>query len=158
MYMYKKILPVNRIEKQKISFQHLNYPANQSHGPKQADVCIYWQVHRRLQSSQSLWQCIPVGHVSKMWQTWSFCCRELRTLSTICTELACLNWLNFVCGLALYSIVWLTVCCSTHMHTQPFNGLWSRTTRVGRYQKKHPLTHILIIGHPLSTCSIYYDP
>ena len=26
-------------------------------------------------------------------------------------------------------------------HTQPFNGLWSRTTRVGRYQKKYPPTH-----------------
>jgi len=26
-------------------------------------------------------------------------------------------------------------------HTQPFNGRWSRTTRVGRYQKKHPPTH-----------------
>ena len=24
----------------------------------------------------------------------------------------------------------------THTHTQPFNGLWSGTTRVGRYQKK----------------------
>ena len=24
---------------------------------------------------------------------------------------------------------------------QPFNGLWSRTTRVGRYQKKHSPTH-----------------
>ena len=24
----------------------------------------------------------------------------------------------------------------THTHTQPFNGLWSATTRVGRYQKK----------------------
>ena len=26
-------------------------------------------------------------------------------------------------------------------HTQPFNGLWSGTTRVGRYQKKHSPTH-----------------
>jgi len=24
---------------------------------------------------------------------------------------------------------------------RPFNGLWSGTTRVGRYQKKHPPTH-----------------
>ena len=48
----------------------------------------------------------------------------------------------------------------THTHTQPFNGPWSGTTRVGRYQKKntHPLIPILIIGHPLSTSSIYYDP
>ena len=29
----------------------------------------------------------------------------------------------------------------THIHTQPFNGLWSGTTRVGRYQKKHSPTH-----------------
>ena len=28
-----------------------------------------------------------------------------------------------------------------YTHTQPFNGLWSRTTRVGRYQKKHSPTH-----------------
>ena len=47
----------------------------------------------------------------------------------------------------------------THAHnTQPFNGLWSGKTRVGRYQKKHhPLTPILIIGHPLSSSSIYSD-
>ena len=32
----------------------------------------------------------------------------------------------------------------THTHTQPFNGLWSGTTRVGRYQKKHSPTH----AHP----------
>ena len=30
---------------------------------------------------------------------------------------------------------------TTHTHTQPFNGLWSGTTRVGRYQKKHSPTH-----------------
>jgi len=32
----------------------------------------------------------------------------------------------------------------THTHTQPFNGSWFRTTRVGRYQKKHSPTH----SHP----------
>ena len=31
-----------------------------------------------------------------------------------------------------------------HTHTQPFNGLWSGTTRVGQYQKKHSPTH----AHP----------
>jgi len=30
---------------------------------------------------------------------------------------------------------------NTHTHTQPFNGPWSGTTRVGRYQKKHSPTH-----------------
>ena len=49
-----------------------------------------------------------------------------------------------------------------HTHTQPFNGHWSGTTRLRRYQKKHssthPLTPILVIGHPLSASSIYYDP
>ena len=44
------------------------------------------------------------------------------------------------------------------MHTHPFNGSLSRTTRVGRYQNIHPLTPILITRHPLSTSSIYYDP
>ena len=29
----------------------------------------------------------------------------------------------------------------THTHTQPFNGLLSGTTRVGRYQKKYSPTH-----------------
>ena len=48
---------------------------------------------------------------------------------------------------------------ATHTHTQPFNGLWSGTTRVGRYQKKHSPTHtILIIGHPLSSSSICNGP
>ena len=37
---------------------------------------------------------------------------------------------------------------NTHTHTQPFNGLWSGTTQVGWYQKKHPLTPILITGTP----------
>ena len=32
----------------------------------------------------------------------------------------------------------------THTHTQPFNGLRPRTTRVGRYQKKHSPIH----AHP----------
>ena len=48
----------------------------------------------------------------------------------------------------------------THTHTQPFNGLWSGTTRVGRYQKKHSPIHtppILITGRPLSSSSIYND-
>ena len=30
---------------------------------------------------------------------------------------------------------------ATDTHTQPFNGPWSGTTRVGRYQKKHSPTH-----------------
>ena len=46
-----------------------------------------------------------------------------------------------------------------HTHTQPFTGLLSGTTRVGQYQKKHSPTHThLIIGHPLSSSSIYNDP
>ena len=36
---------------------------------------------------------------------------------------------------------WLENSTNTHTHTQPFNGLWSGTTRVGRYQKKHSPTH-----------------
>jgi len=30
----------------------------------------------------------------------------------------------------------------SHIPTLPFNGRWSGTTRVGRYQKKHSPTHI----------------
>ena len=39
----------------------------------------------------------------------------------------------------------------THTHTQPFNSRWSRTTRVGRYQKK--LTH----SHPSWSSDILYQ-
>ena len=28
-----------------------------------------------------------------------------------------------------------------YTHTQPFKGLWSGTTQVGQYQKKHSPTH-----------------
>ena len=44
-----------------------------------------------------------------------------------------------------------------HTRTQPFNGLWSGTTRVGRYQKKHsptqpsPLSDILYQLPPFTT-------
>jgi len=39
--------------------------------------------------------------------------------------------------------IWTCFChwINTHARTQPFNGLWSGTTRVGRYQKKHSPTH-----------------
>ena len=40
----------------------------------------------------------------------------------------------------------LSSCCLCNflsfLRTQPFNGLWSGTTRVGRYQKKHSPTHV----------------
>jgi len=41
----------------------------------------------------------------------------------------------------------------THTHTQPFNGSWSGTTRVGRYQKKHSptLTHPIHQRPPFTT-------
>ena len=41
--------------------------------------------------------------------------------------------------------------CTTHAHTQPFNGSWSGTTRVGWYQKK--LTH----SHPSWSSDILYQ-
>ena len=51
-----------------------------------------------------------------------------------------------------------------HMHTHThnhFTALWilSGTTWVSQYQKNiHPLTPIMVINHPLSASSIYYDP
>jgi len=45
-----------------------------------------------------------------------------------------------------------------NIHAQPFNGPLSKTTRAGTRRNIHPLTPILIIGHLLSTSSIYYDP
>ena len=50
--------------------------------------------------------------------------------------------------------------CIEHMHThiQPFNGLWSLTQGAGTRRNIHPLTPLLLIRHPLSTSSIYYDP
>ena len=53
-----------------------------------------------------------------------------------------------------------TINTHKHTHIQPFKGPLSKTTRVGRYKKKHSPTHT----HPdhqtsnLSTSSIYYDP
>ena len=35
----------------------------------------------------------------------------------------------------------ITTGSAGNRHTQPFNGLWSGTTRVGQYQKKHSPTH-----------------
>ena len=32
-------------------------------------------------------------------------------------------------------------------HTQPFNGLWSGTTRAGQYQKKHSPTHTHLMAN-----------
>ena len=46
-------------------------------------------------------------------------------------------------------------------HTQLFNGPLSGITWVGQYRKKHSPTHtqsILIIKHPLSSSSVYYNP
>ena len=39
------------------------------------------------------------------------------------------------------------------LHIQPFNDLWSRTTRVGRYQKKHSPRH----SHP-SWSRVRFEP
>ena len=67
----------------------------------------------------------------------------------------------FTCIMAVKRAIGLVGCllCDYYItHTQLFDSRWSWTTRVDQYQKKHPLTPILIIGHPLSTCSIYYDP
>ena len=35
----------------------------------------------------------------------------------------------------LHEVAINTKSCNTHTHTQPFNGSFSGTTRVGRYQK-----------------------
>ena len=48
-----------------------------------------------------------------------------------------------------------------HTHTQPFNGLWCGTTRVGRYQKKHQFWSSDILYHlaPFTTINgiLYYS-
>ena len=43
----------------------------------------------------------------------------------------------------------------TTTHTQPFNGLWSGTTQVGQYQKKHSPTHTHP-GHRTSFINFLY--
>ena len=48
-------------------------------------------------------------------------------------------WGNLVQNLVSHHAQWTHT--HTMTHTQPFNGLWSGTTRVGRYQKKHSPTH-----------------
>ena len=54
---------------------------------------------------------------------------------------------NTVENCSIFSLVWLWQLPSaraTHTHTQQFNGLWSGTAWVCRYQKKHSPTH----NHP----------
>ena len=52
-------------------------------------------------------------------------------------------WLHLICQCSGHFWCSHTVVtfCDEHAHTQPFNGLWSGTTRVGRYQNKHSPTH-----------------
>ena len=69
------------------------------------------------------------------------------------------NFLQFLHHQTRRMIVSMWLVTYTHTHTQLFNSLWSVTTRVGRYQKKHSPTHTHPdIGHPLSYSSIYNDP
>jgi len=45
------------------------------------------------------------------------------------------------CGELQVALVAVNLTLNRHTHTQPFNGLLSGTTRVGRYQKKHSPTY-----------------
>ena len=47
-----------------------------------------------------------------------------------------LKWILILCFPVYWEKHWFL-----NAHTQPFNGRWSGTTRVGRYQKKHSPTH-----------------
>jgi len=68
-------------------------------------------------------------------------------LITLCFHTHCLIALRESCkDLILYEDAnELTNLClidtDIKQNTQPFNGPWSGTTRVGRYQKKHSPTH-----------------
>ena len=62
---------------------------------------------------------------------------------------------GLICVFICFHTQWSNFCYwvdgkiqQTHTHTQPFNGLWSGTTRVGRYQKKH--------SHPSWSSDILY--
>jgi len=49
----------------------------------------------------------------------------------------------------------------THTHTQPFYGsgfCLGQPRRASNRRNIHPLTPIVVISHPLSASSIYYDP
>ena len=48
------------------------------------------------------------------------------------------RWIFFLAGGSIASTL-----THTHKHTQPFNGLFSRTTWVGRYQKDKPFWILL---------------
>ena len=52
-----------------------------------------------------------------------FCCRQQESVALVSQKMP---------AILLYV---------PHTHTQPFNGRWSGTTRVGRYQMKHSPTH-----------------
>jgi len=46
-------------------------------------------------------------------------------------------------GSVSYLFIFGDSCQITHTHTHPFNGTFSRTTRVGRYQKAKPFWILL---------------
>jgi len=52
--------------------------------------------------------------------------------------------------------------CMNYYNYNHFTALWilSGTTKMNRYQKKHSPTQppIMVINHPLSAFSVYYDP
>jgi len=48
---------------------------------------------------------------------------------------------SFICLKLNRNIHTTTTTTTTQQQRRPFNGLWSGTTRVGRYQKKHSPTH-----------------
>jgi len=61
---------------------------------------------------------------------------------TTCEFRNCLIYYSFKQNRETFSEL-LHMLARTHArtHTQPFNGLWSGTTRIGWYQKKHSPTH-----------------
>ena len=85
-------------------------------------------------------------------QRWSTC-RQRSQIAKILTGSLCHSFCELIIVVGEFSLSATgpvgEFSPHTHTHTQPFNGLWCGTTRVGQYQRKHSLTPILIIGHPL---------
>jgi len=66
-----------------------------------------------------------------------------------------------ILGMLFPEIPWLVLRTQTHTTISRLSGLCPgqpRWTGAGTRRNRHPLTRIVVISHPLSASSIYYDP
>jgi len=129
--------------------------------------CVVWLLAACQCNSQSVW-----AHQVAQWAHWGCCCWQYQECWRCHTLLVQIQTTSFGllvnCTLVLkkfklYIPSFTHAHTHTHTHTHTHNrfmALWifSGTTRVSQYQKKHSLTPIVIISHLLSASAIYYNP